>query len=93
MRIEWLPDARRSFASQIDYIAGRNPRAAVEIGDEIEAAVSRLMDHPEIARPGRVPGTRELLVSGTPYIVVYRVEADAVVILRVLHDAQHWPPT
>ena len=44
------------------------------------------------ARPGRVQGTRELVVPATPFIVVYRIEATGVVILRVLHGAQKWPP-
>jgi plasmid stabilization system protein ParE len=61
------------------------------MGDTIHAAVGRLADHPAIARPGRVAGTRELVVIGTPYIVIYRIEATAIVILRVLHAAQRWP--
>lgn len=63
------------------------------MGDAILAAVSRLADYPAIARPGRVASTRELVVVGTPYIVVYRIEPSAVVILRVLHGAQRWPAT
>ncbi len=62
------------------------------MGDAIEAAVARLADHPEGARPGRVRGTRELVVTGTPYVVVYRVEPSAVLILRMVHGAQRWPP-
>ena len=92
MKIEWLPEAERNRASQIAYIAERNPQAAIDMGDAIEAAVARLADNPESAPRGRVPGTRELVVTGTPYVVVYRIEPDAVVILRVLHGAQRWPP-
>jgi len=91
VRIEWLPIAERNRESQIAYIAERNPRAAIGMDDAIEAAVSRLADYPHIGRPGRIKGTRELVVSGTPYIVAYRVEANAVVILHVLHGAQRWP--
>jgi toxin ParE1/3/4 len=61
------------------------------MGDVLHAAVSRLADHPAMGRPGRVARTRELVVLGTPYIVVYRTEAPAVVVLRVLHGAQRWP--
>lgn len=92
MRVDWLPEAERNRESQLAYIAERNPRAAIDMGDAIEAAVARLADHPEGARPGRVRGTRELIVTGTPYVVVYRVEPSAVLILRVLHGAQRWPP-
>ena len=92
MNIEWLPSAARTLEAQISYIAERNPQAAVDMGDAIEVAVSRLADFPESARPGRVPGTRELVVPATPFIVVYRIEVTGVVILRVLHGAQKWPP-
>lgn len=91
-RIDWLPEAEHNRASQLTYIAERNPAAAIRVGGAIVAAVRRLAAFPESARPGRVPGTRELVVPRTPYIVVYRVETVAVVILRVLHSAQQWPP-
>jgi toxin ParE1/3/4 len=92
VRIEWLPEAERNRESQLAYIAERNPTAAIGLGDAIEAAVVRLADFPRSARTGRVRGTRELVVTGTPYIVVYRVERSAVVILRMLHGGQDWPP-
>ncbi|MDP6785770.1 MAG: type II toxin-antitoxin system RelE/ParE family toxin [Rhodospirillales bacterium] len=93
MRVEWLPEAERNRESQIAYIARRNPWAAIDLGDAIEAAVARLAENPKSARPGRVAGTRELVVTGTPFVVIYRVEPAAVVILRLLHGAQSWPPT
>ena len=92
MNVEWLPSAARTLENQLSCIAERHPRAAVDMGDAIEVAVSRLADFPESARPGRVPGTRELVVPATPFIVVYRIETTGVVILRVLHGAQKWPP-
>ena len=92
MKIEWLPEAERNRQSQLAYIAERNPAAAIGLGDAIEAAVARLADFPESARTGRMRGTRELVVIGTPYIVVYRIERSAVVILRMLHGGQDWPP-
>jgi toxin ParE1/3/4 len=91
VRLEWLPIAKRDFDDQLAYIAERNPLAAIAVGDRIEAAVRHLRDHPRIGRPGRIKGTRELVISGTPYLVAYRVEPDAVVILRLLHGAQRWP--
>jgi toxin ParE1/3/4 len=91
VKIVWLTGAKRSRDSQIAYIADRSPRAAIAMGDAISGAVSRLKDHPRSGRPGRVKGTRELVVSGTPYVIAYRVETSAVVILRVMHGAQRWP--
>lgn len=92
MRIEWLPEASRSLTAQLEWIAERDPWAAIDLGDAVHAAVERLADHPSIGRPGRVPTTRELVVIGTPYVVVYRLEQTSVLVLRVLHGAQRWPP-
>ncbi|MEX2621870.1 MAG: type II toxin-antitoxin system RelE/ParE family toxin [Egibacteraceae bacterium] len=91
MRVEWLPEAEQSLAVQLEWIAEHNPRAALDMGDAMHAAVGRLADYPAMARSGRVAGTRELAVVGTPYLVVYRLEPAAVVILRILHGAQRWP--
>ncbi len=91
MRVEWLPVAEGNRESQLAYIEQRNPWAAIDMGDAIEAAVRHLADNPHIGRLGRVKGTRELVVSGTPYVIAYRVEPEAVVILRLLHSAQKWP--
>ncbi len=87
MRVEWLPEAKRNLGSQLAYIAERDPGAAIDMGDAILATVARLAGYPESGRPGRVRGTRELVVAGTPYVVVYRADLAAVVILRVLHGA------
>ena len=92
MKITWLAEADRTFNSQIAYLGERNPAAAIDMGDAIMSAIARLADAPQSARPGRIVGTRELVVTGTPFIVVYRIEADTVLILRVLHGAQRWPP-
>ncbi len=61
------------------------------MGDAIEAAAGRLSRFPYSGRPGRVNGTRELVIYGTPYIIAYRVEATAVVIARLLHSSQRSP--
>lgn len=92
MKVEWLREAVRNLESQLSYIAERNPAAAVRLGEAIAAAVARLAEFPEIAPRGRVEGTRELSVAGTPYIAIYRIEAARIVILRLLHDNQNWPP-
>ena len=92
MRIEWLPGAARNLTAQLEWIAERDPWAAIDAGDAVHAAVARLADHPALGRPGRVPATRELVVVGTPYIVVYRVERTVVLVLRILHTAHRGPP-
>jgi len=90
--IVWLRRAWADRQKAIDHIARESPRAALGQLDAIERAVDRLAAYPNSARAGRVAGTRELVVGGTPYIVVYRVEQRAVLILRVLHGVQRWPP-
>jgi toxin ParE1/3/4 len=74
-----------------EYIAQDNQTAAYAVHEAILRQVGRLAEHPRTGRPGRVEGTRELVVSGTPYIVAYRVAGQDVTILRVLHGAQQWP--
>ncbi len=91
MKLAWLPAAWRSLDAQLDYIAQDGPVAAVGQGDRVMEAATRLADFPESGRMGRVPGTRELVVRGTPFIIAYRVREEDVVILRVLHGAQRWP--
>jgi toxin ParE1/3/4 len=72
VRIVWLRAAERNLEEQIEYIGQRNPRAPNTLADKIAATVASLADHPRRGHPGRIAGTRELLVPGTPYIVVYK---------------------
>jgi toxin ParE1/3/4 len=92
VRIVWLRTAERNLEEQLEYIGERDPRAADMLADKIAAGIAHLADHPHRGRPGRVAGTRELVVPGTPYMVVYTVGTDYVRIHRVLHGAQRWPP-
>jgi addiction module RelE/StbE family toxin len=73
-----------------DYIRERNPKAAARVGDAIREAAELLQYLPELGRPGLSPGTREWVVRGLPYILVYEVnsEMDEIVVLSVFHGAQ-----
>ncbi|EJL58097.1 addiction module toxin, RelE/StbE family [Rhizobium sp. CF122] len=86
---------RNSYAIDLDRIVDRialdNPSAALDMWDEIERQVERLRDFPGSGRTGRMSETREVVVSGMPYIVAYLV-SDDVELIRVLHGAQQWPP-
>ena len=73
------------------YISQDNPEAARRIVRRSWTAVKSLAEQPEMGRPGRVHGTRELVVSGTPFVVPYRVVGSEIEILRVLHGARDWP--
>ena len=74
-----------------DFVARDNPSAARRLVARIAASVEALGDHPHLGRPGRITGTRELVVAETPYIVPYRVRGDDVEILAVFHGARRWP--
>lgn len=87
----WLQRAIQDRDAQLDYIAQDNPMAAVSQGDRIAEQIEILQQHPQMGRPGRKQGTRELVISRTPFIVVYRVKAKRIELLRVLHGAQQWP--
>ena len=87
----WLQRAIQDRDAQLDYIAQDNPMAAVSQGDRIAEQIEFLQQHPQMGRPGRKQGTRELVISRTPFIVVYRVKAKRIELLRVLHGAQQWP--
>lgn len=91
MRVRWLAVARADLLATGEYIARHNQTAAYTVQEAIRHQVGRLAEHPQSGRPGRVKGTRELVVSGTRYIVAYRVAGEVVTILRVLHGAQQWP--
>lgn len=90
--LEWLELARTDLLGIVDYISDDNLDAAQRVKDDIEMKAEKLLAFPKIGRPGRVEGTRELVVWSN-YILVYQEDALTVRILRVLHAAQQWPPT
>jgi len=91
VRIAWSEPAVLDLAYVRAYIARANPPAADKQVERVLAAVAGLRQFPEIGRPGRRTGTRELIVSRTPYIVAYRLRRDVIEILRVMHGRQRWP--
>jgi plasmid stabilization system protein ParE len=91
MKVRWLREALRNLDREAVFIAGDDPDAARRVVGRIRNAVARLKSHPSLGRPGRVPGTRELVVSGTPYIIPYRVRRQSVEVLRIFHGARRWP--
>jgi toxin ParE1/3/4 len=83
MRIGWSARAYEDRVAIFDYIEADSPSEQIE----------QLTRFPEIGRPGRAEGTRELIIHATPYIVAYKVASKTVTILRILHGAQQWPET
>ncbi|MCP1680686.1 type II toxin-antitoxin system RelE/ParE family toxin [Kerstersia gyiorum] len=91
MKLIWTRPAAADRRGIRAYIAQDNPSAALALDELIAEKAARLVDHPQLGRPGRIAGTREL-VAHRNYIVVYDVNGDQVRILRVLHAARQWPP-
>lgn len=93
MRVLWLERAEDDRNQVFHYLLERDIDAAHRTYEAIRYQVARLAEYPNLGRPGRVPGTRELPITRTPYLVAYTVDRgiDAVVILRVLHGARLWP--
>jgi toxin ParE1/3/4 len=91
VRVRWLRTALANLAAEAEYIAVDDPAAAARVVTAIHDGVQNLRRYPSMGRPGRVTGTRELVVPGTPYIVPYRVRNNTVEILRVFHGARRWP--
>ena len=92
MKIVWSPEAIQDLVSVRAYIAEDNPAAARRTVQLIVESIEQLLpDNPRIGRAGRVPGTRELVIPKTPYIVPYRLQRTTIQILRVYHAARRWP--
>ncbi|MBI5437832.1 MAG: type II toxin-antitoxin system RelE/ParE family toxin [Nitrosomonadales bacterium] len=93
MKVVWLPAAIANRDALIEYIAQENLRAAIKQDESIEKQTDQLVEHPEMGRLGRKRGTRELVISQTNFVVVYRVKPKEkrVEIWRVLHTSQAWP--
>jgi toxin ParE1/3/4 len=90
--IEWTEQALRQLDQAHDYIALSNSEAvAARITMQIVTCVQQLAAFSMSGRPGRVSGTRELVIANTPFIAAYAVERDRIVVLAVYHGAQRWP--
>lgn len=91
MRLVWAAPALRDLAAARAYITRDNPAAADRQVRFVLAAVANLLRFPEIGRPGRRTGTRELVINRTPYIAAYRLRGDRIEVLRIIHGRQRWP--
>ena len=91
MRVRWTSDAAEDLERICDDIAESRPDSARRVAQTIVEGVGALHTFPNRGRPGRVEGTRELVFAPLPFVAVYEVH-DQVQVLRILHDAQQWPP-
>lgn len=91
MKLRWLVFADDELVRIVQEIAQHNPQAADDLEHRVHKFVQHLTDFPDAGRTGRVDGTRELVISDYPYIVVYRIQGSFVEILGVRHAARQWP--
>jgi len=91
VRIRWEEDAIIDLVALRAYIAKDNPAAALSLAERITAKAELLADQPLLGEPGRIHNTRELVVTNTPYTLIYHAAAETISILRVLHQARRWP--
>jgi toxin ParE1/3/4 len=90
----WSPKAVDDLVALRTHIEQDNPAAAGRVALHSIRNIEMLLPRsPEMGRPGRVPGTRELLIPRTPFIVPYRLVGNTIQILRILHSSRRWPAT
>lgn len=93
MKIRWLRQGLGELHYAVAYVREDNPDAARRLYETVRKQLSILVDFPQFGRAGRIEGTRELVVTGWPYIVTYRIKGQEVIILAVRHTAREWPDT
>lgn len=89
--VVWAREALDDASSIADYISDNNPAAADRMTEIIFGSAEGLGQYPDMYRPGRMPGTREAIIHPN-YVLVYRVEAQQIRIINVLHSARQYPP-
>lgn len=92
MRLEVAQAAIRDLQAAFDYLRERNPLAARSTRSAIRRAILSLEHFPERGRRGVIEGTRELVVRGAPYVIVYSVAGDTIFVARVRHTSQDPSP-
>lgn len=92
MKVVWTRRATRHLHAAYDYWARESSLSAADaMLRRIFSAVEVLERHPEAGLRGRVAGTRELVILGTPFLVAYRVGRNGIDILALLHGSRKWP--
>jgi plasmid stabilization system protein ParE len=91
LKVRWTRLALRHLDQACAFIAAEAPAAVPVLLERVEAALAMLCRFPEMGRPGRVEGTRELVLTGTPFILPYRVKGARIHLLAFMHGARRWP--
>jgi toxin ParE1/3/4 len=91
MQIRWTRKALNNLEAAVHYIAADSPSNAQKVAQKIWDNIQLLRQQPGMGRPGRVSGTRELIISDLPFIVPYAEHNGEIVILRIIHTSMKWP--
>ncbi|MCW9682951.1 type II toxin-antitoxin system RelE/ParE family toxin [Dolichospermum planctonicum UHCC 0167] len=91
MQVKWLKWALRNLEQARNYVFQDNPTAAQGLIIKIQNAANQLQKYPFMGKNGRVEGTKELIISNSPYILIYRVKEESVEVLRILHTSKRYP--
>lgn len=91
MKIKLAKLALQDIQSTKNYISQDKPNAALAVIERAMETIENIATFPSIGRLGQVPQTKELVVSGTPLIIVYQVKQDTLYVVRMIHTARKWP--
>jgi addiction module RelE/StbE family toxin len=91
MRVRWTTDAADDLERICDYIAESRPDSARRVAQSVVERIGTLETFPHLGRPGRVQGTREIAFPPLPFVGIYEVRDEQIIVLRILHGAQRWP--
>jgi toxin ParE1/3/4 len=91
MRVRWTTDAADDLERIYDYIAEDRPDSARRVAQSVIERIGTLETFPHLGRSGRVQGTREIAFSPLPFVAIYEVRDEEIIVLRILHGAQRWP--
>jgi toxin ParE1/3/4 len=91
LTLHWTPIAIAHLHAAYEFVANDSEPAADSLVERIFSAVEQLTQYPQMGRDGRVKGTRELVIAGTPYVVAYHVRRNRIDVLAVFHGARKWP--
>lgn len=91
MRVRWTTDPADDLERICDYIAESRPESARRVAPSVVERIGKLT-FPRLGRSGRVRGTREIAFpSASPFVAIYEVREEEIIVLRILHGAQRWP--
>lgn len=91
MKVVWSRRFVQALFREYEFLRSKEPVNALSVRERLIRAASSLAQFPDRGRAWRVPGSRELLVPGLPYVIIYRVKGDEVLIVSLFHTSQDWP--